>query len=261
MTKELTVEYLKTILHYDPETNKWTWRQPISKRGKAGNMAGHVDRDGWHIIRINRQKYFGHRLAYFYMTGKWPEEEVDHKNRNPEDNRWSNLRKATHAETTWNTTKRTTNTSGYKGVSWHKLRHKWVANIKANGNRRYLGLFDTKEEAALAWNEAARRYHREFACLNEIIWPNGSPDDNQLRKVREYQQNWGHGKSIANKSGYRGVSWCKRTRKWQVSIHTKSKTIHLGQFDNRELAAWVYDEAAMKYHGEFASLNFPECLL
>lgn len=92
--------------------------------------------------------------------------EVDHINHNGLDNRKSNLRLCTHMQNTFNQVIRKSNTSGFKGV--HKKRDKWVAQIRGNGGRHYLGNFETKEEAAMAYNMAATELHGEFACLNMV---------------------------------------------------------------------------------------------
>ena len=60
------------------------------------------------------------------------------------------------------------NSSGYKGVSWNKDRKRWTAHIKGAGKSRYLGLFDTKEQAAEAYNKAAKEFFGEFAWLNPL---------------------------------------------------------------------------------------------
>lgn len=93
---------------------------------------------------------------------------VDHINGNKLDNRRSNLRVCTRAQNLMNRGKQRNNTSGFKGVSYHKQCSKWMAFIKLNKRFINLGLFDTPEAAALAYNEAAKKYHGEFAKLNEV---------------------------------------------------------------------------------------------
>ena len=94
--------------------------------------------------------------------------EVDHIDRNRLNNQRSNLRLATSSQNKCNRGARKDNTSGYKGVSWHKQRNKWTARIKAGDIYKSLGLFETKKDAAIAYNQAAIIYQGEFAFLNTL---------------------------------------------------------------------------------------------
>jgi hypothetical protein len=93
---------------------------------------------------------------------------TDHINNNGLDNRRSNLRKCTVSQNQMNRGIHKNNTSGYKGVMWHKLHKKWFSRIAINGKRYYMGEFKDKIDAARAYNEAALKYHGEFARINNI---------------------------------------------------------------------------------------------
>jgi hypothetical protein len=93
---------------------------------------------------------------------------VDHVNGEKLDNRKSNLRIVTHSQNMFNTKRYSTNKSGYKGVSWHTLRNKWRARLHYKGTEVHIGLFESKEEAALAYNKKAEEMYGEYARLNEI---------------------------------------------------------------------------------------------
>lgn len=93
---------------------------------------------------------------------------VDHINGNTFDNRKNNLRICTREDNTKNRSKNYNNTSGYKGVSFHKNYKRWISYIGVNGKLIHLGWFDDKKEAALAYNEAAKKYFGEFARLNNF---------------------------------------------------------------------------------------------
>lgn len=91
---------------------------------------------------------------------------VDHINRNPFDNRRCNLRYATPTQNNGNRKLEKTNTSGFRGVYWHKVAKKWMASIGENGKSVYLGLHPTREDAARARDQYARKVFGEFAVLN-----------------------------------------------------------------------------------------------
>lgn len=112
---------------------------------------------------VDRQFYKAHRLAFLYMEGSFPRSDVDHINREPSDNRWANLRRATRSENNRNTRLYRNNTSGMRGVSWDKSKQKWVANGRLHGVLKKLGSFTDKEEAgrvAAAWRA---EHHGDFA--------------------------------------------------------------------------------------------------
>lgn len=94
--------------------------------------------------------------------------EVDHINGDGLNNRRENLRICTVSENGRNLSKRKDNTSGFKGVNWHKQKSKWRARIQLDKKRIDVGYFDCPIEAARAYNAAAIKYHGEFAKLNEI---------------------------------------------------------------------------------------------
>lgn len=88
----------------------------------------------------------------------------DHTNRNTLDNRrHGNLRSASPSQNNWNASMRSTNTSGYKGVSWNKMRGKWQAQIHKGNKNFHLGYFSTPETAHEAFSHAATQLHGEFA--------------------------------------------------------------------------------------------------
>lgn len=154
--------YLRRILSYDPDTGIFRWRVKHSKKVVPGTEAGGVNVAGYIVIGIDGKCYYAHRLAWLYMTGEWPRQ-VDHNDTIKRNNRWSNLRIATHQQNVLNAKKAENNTSGYKGVSWHKAAGKWSAQIYLNGKSRYLGLFTDPEKAHDAYMAAARKAQPQFA--------------------------------------------------------------------------------------------------
>lgn len=101
---------------------------------------------------------------FLWSLWKLPETpDIDHKNRNGLDCRRENLRAATSSQNLGNTAKKRTNTSGFKGVYWHRKLNKWFAQITCNGKQRHLGCFAEKEAAADAYIRAAKELFGEFA--------------------------------------------------------------------------------------------------
>lgn len=109
-----------------------------------------------------------HRVIFERVLGRplLDSERVDHKDRNPLNNRRSNLRLATHAENIRNSRKHIDNRSGYRGVSWYTNYQKWKATIRVNGRPMHLGYFDNPEDAHEAYRKAAKEHYGEFANLD-----------------------------------------------------------------------------------------------
>lgn len=122
-------------------------------------------RGGKSLIIANRKVGF---LSRFLLDVTDSNLDVDHKNHDRLDNRKENLRVCTRLQNNYNRQIRSDNVSGYKGVSWNSQVQKWMVQIQYEGKKVHLGKFNNKEEAAQAWNEAAIKYHKEFAFLNEI---------------------------------------------------------------------------------------------
>lgn len=154
---ELTQEYLKQRLHYDHDTGVFTW-VTSAVAAKAGDSAWHCAANGYVAIMINRKPYYAHRLAWLYMTGEWPTEQIDHINHVKSDNRFFNLREVTHSENQRNRTCQSNNTSGATGVSWEGSRNKWRARIRVNGKQVHVGRFDCFEAACDARKDAEAEY-------------------------------------------------------------------------------------------------------
>lgn len=149
---------LKELLHYDPETGVVTWR---ATRGgvRAGTVAGSTNHNGYLQIGVDGRDYLVHRLVWLYVHGDWPKHQIDHINGVRADNRIANLREATNAENNQNLAIRPHNTSGFMGACWDSERRKWLAQIRADGKRKYLGRFDTPEVAHAAYLSAKSELH------------------------------------------------------------------------------------------------------
>ena len=146
---------LQEFFDYDPVSGALVWSKSPNNRAPIGTRAGAFDKDGYLIVRFKKVIYKVHRIAYFLGTGDDPGHlTVDHKNCNRSDNRLVNLRLATRLQQMRNRTA--------KGYTWDKNRGKWSAGIHVNGKRIHLGRFNTKEEAAAAYDKAARELFGDF---------------------------------------------------------------------------------------------------
>lgn len=160
----ITQAKLKAVLRYDSHTGNFLWRMSGKGRGvKEGTKAGRYTQKGYWRITINGETYRAHRLAWLYMTGEWPKDQIDHINGVKDDNRWVNLRPATNSQNHANKPLQSNNTSGYKGVSWDSRQRRWCAYIKKNGIRHHLGYYDTAKDAHSAYAKKSQELFGAFA--------------------------------------------------------------------------------------------------
>ncbi len=161
-----TQERLKELLDYDPETGLFTRKTGRGGRPPGSLMGCKPKGDfGYVLVGIDRRVYLAHDVAFVFMTGVWPSEDVDHVNTVKDDNRWCNLRAATRSQNNANSHLRKDNTSGLKGVSFNKERQRWVAQIGISGRQTNLGRSETPEAAYAAYAAAAQRQFGDFARL------------------------------------------------------------------------------------------------
>ena len=168
---------IRDLLLYDPETGILTWlprhekyfsnalQAPKCNARWAGRQAFTcLHHRGYYMGMIFGKHLLAHRVAYAYMTGEWPPEEVDHINHERWDNRWCNLRAATRAQNSSH--RKPQGLSRYLGVYMNPTKAKWSAKISKHGIRKHLGNFIDEEDAARAYDRAAIEMHKEFANLN-----------------------------------------------------------------------------------------------
>lgn len=174
------MDIIREALELDPTSKTWL-RWKIRPRSHfrnqhgwsifnvlyAGKEAGNLKppRNGkqYYSVHLGDSNYLCHRIVLALSSGSDPGElQIDHRDSNGLNNNPSNLRLATNAENGWNRGRQRNNTSGKKGVDWHKKSNKWRAMVEINGRRKYLGLFDCIEAAAAAYDRVAREHFGEF---------------------------------------------------------------------------------------------------
>lgn len=166
----LDQKLLKRLLVYDPDTGQFTWlRRSGGQKSWNTRYSGRVAGCDWspdgktiyRAIRIFDWPFTAHRRAVLFMTGAWPANEVDHKDRCGTNNRWKNLRQATKAQNGANRGANKNNKTGIKGVTLSQGRYK--ATIQSNGKSKFLGRFDSAAEAGAAYQTAAAQMQGAFA--------------------------------------------------------------------------------------------------
>lgn len=165
----LTQQRLRELLDYDPDTGTFRWRnRPVGNGAFKPEYRAGAESHGYTTISVEGERFFASRLAWLYMTGKWPDNEVDHINGRPADDRWSNLREATRSQQVMNTSLRIDNKSGSRGVIWSKSKNKWRAFVNLKGRQFHCGYFDTIKEAKASRDAKATLLHGEFARFDTL---------------------------------------------------------------------------------------------
>lgn len=158
----VTRDELLDLVHYDSEAGTFTWKVRRCGTKGIGMPAGGHDSKGYSRIKINGKHYLSHRLAWLYVYGRWPDDMIDHINGVRDDNRIHNLREATNIENCRNQSRRRSNTSGIKGVSWDKSEGKWKAYCVMNGKFCNLGYYTRISDAEEAVKNFREKNHGEF---------------------------------------------------------------------------------------------------
>jgi len=155
--RELTQARLKELLDYDPDSGIFTW---LVSRGnvRAGTVISNTNKDGYICIKVSGKQYKAHRIAWLFVYGVWPKNEIDHKDTIRNHNWIDNLRDVTKSGNQQNLIKaRCDNKTGLLGVSYHQ--GKYQSAIKIDRKNIHLGIFSTPEEAHQAYISAKRMYH------------------------------------------------------------------------------------------------------
>jgi hypothetical protein len=154
--------YLRSVFSYDPLTGILTWRAARPKIN-VGTEAGTSTDSGYRKVTLDGKSYRVHRIAWAMVHDEWPRKSIDHEDTVKDNNRLANLRQATRSQNSMNRSRSRKNTSGHKGVYWHRRAGKWATQIKLDGEVKYLGLYEQVEDAVVAVAEARDSLHKEFA--------------------------------------------------------------------------------------------------
>jgi hypothetical protein len=160
--RDLTLEDVRKIVAYDKESGLFV-RVKAAPHMPVGAICGFVHHTGYILIRVKNFRVPAHILAWLFITGEWPVEDVDHKDTDRANNREMNLRLSGDCGNAQNASRRSDNTSGFKGVTYFRRNRKWGASINCRGSRHFLGLFTIPELAHAARCVAATSLHGEFA--------------------------------------------------------------------------------------------------
>ena len=175
-----TPEMLHRLLRYDPKTGKLYWRErgvewfngdqrhcaKFNTRYAGKEAFTATSPQGYKRGTLLGKNYQAHVVIFAMMTGRWPDGDVDHRNKKRSDNRFRNLREGSRAQNLSNTSSRVGSSSRYLGVCWDARRKRWLAQIRLNRKTISLGRYDDESDAARAYDEAAVKLKGEYASTN-----------------------------------------------------------------------------------------------
>lgn len=162
---DLTKCRTKELLDYRPDDGCFIWRVS-SRNAKKGSIAGYLTSNGYIRIQVDGIQYLAHRLAWLWVYGSWPKDQIDHINMVRSDNRICNLRECNHSENMQNQKYAQRNSaSGFLGVT-NRGKYGFEARIIKNKKFIYLGKFLTAEDASAAYM-AAKSIHHDFVNIGK----------------------------------------------------------------------------------------------
>lgn len=154
----MNITKLREQFYYNPDTGIFVWK--IDKGpARVGQTAGSLNSKGYIVLWFDGKCHKAHRLAWAYVTGILPEHDIDHRDRNRSNNKWSNLREATRCENHQNKSGYKNNSTGFPGVYEEKKYGRFGAQIWFKGTKYFLGYFDTALAASDAYLAKKKELH------------------------------------------------------------------------------------------------------
>ncbi len=152
----MTSKILHELFNYDSLTGIFT-QTGKGRTHKKGTVSGTRRPDNYIQITYRKKFYLAHRLAFLYMTGNFPKEEIDHKNHIKNDNRWSNLKEISRHNNSKNRTLSSNNKTGYHGITTYGKKFRvQIHNNKKRGET--IGYYNTLDEAILVRKKKELEY-------------------------------------------------------------------------------------------------------
>lgn len=153
---------VRELLHYDPLTGIFTRRVRTAQRHQVGDRADFLIKSGhqagYYRVSFDSKRYLAHRVAWLYVLGVWPSDDIDHRDTDRGNNRIDNLRDVGGQMNSENIRRPRAGKCGLLGVHAHQGR--WRARLQVNKRSIDLGCFDTQEEAHQAYVEGKRKHHK-----------------------------------------------------------------------------------------------------
>ena len=165
MLDDLSADHVRSIFFYDPSEGLLRWRHSAGQGGRIppGTIAGRMHPEGYRYVTVNGRHYRVSRIVWLYQTGEWPRLKIDHKDCDPTNDKWNNLREATDSQQKQNNRKRRDNKTGFKCVVFDKSRNQYRWQVVVNGKRIKGKRFGTAAEAFADYQSRLPTFHGDFA--------------------------------------------------------------------------------------------------
>lgn len=170
-------EEVRRLFDYNADTGELVNKVTRGGNAPAGSRVGCDKGNGYLMVGVNKKFYLVHRLIWLWVHGYFPENNIDHINRDRSDNRLVNLREVSQSCNARNSTTKSNNTSGVNGISWDRRRGKWRPVITVNRKDHHLGYFQDFTEAVKARHAAEIEYN----------WPGCNDSTDAYQYLKEIQ--------------------------------------------------------------------------